>query len=106
MKVALADVLWSAANVRLWDGTGTYWDYPDECGYTCDCIAVAMGLEGYCDLPEQINEWLRSLGCRSSVESYTFKQRFGDKRQGVRYMWLLLAMHVAEDEKIMIEVTK
>ena len=28
----------------------------------------------------------------------------GQDRQGVRYMWLLLAMHVAEDEGITVEV--
>lgn len=26
----------------------------------------------------------------------------GKQRQGVRYIWLLLAMHVAEDENIMV----
>jgi hypothetical protein len=44
-------------------------------------------------------DFLRSLGC----ETHTTEMNKHKDSQGVRYMWLLLAMHVAEDEGIEIE---
>jgi hypothetical protein len=47
-------------------------------------------------------EFLESLGCKTmSDKCFSFIPE-GEQRQGVRYMWLLLAMHVAEDEGITV----
>lgn len=100
-KVKLADVLWEAANKHLWDGD------KKSPGDEESCFAVKTA-----ELPPgqwiggpntSAMEYLTSLGCDYHGRPFDgFKH--GAERQGVRYMWLLLAMHVAEDEGIEIEV--
>ena len=96
-KVALADVLWEAANLYLYSddfrGRG-------KSEYSCHAVVAAIG-----DIRAVGAAWwfLQSLGCNPSVCG-TETWDCWEGRQGVRYMWLLLAMHVAEDERIMIEV--
>jgi len=106
-KRFLADVLWEAANWHLSDdGTSRHakWD-----NYSCFAVAIALGLSyGAVTHGPTVNSedaafnFLYELGCtfdcakvwdglNSQPEEYI---------QGVRYMWLLLAMHVAEDEGI------
>lgn len=110
-KVKLADVLWDAANNYL----------PPTDNFTLDvwsCNAAlhaefrripfrsdARGDEVIDRRGSACEKFLLSLGCRG----HHLHGAFGDfppgrLRQGVRYMWLLLAMHVAEDEGIEIEV--
>jgi hypothetical protein len=105
MKRPLADVLWEAANVYL-----SATDNPQLTETLFSCIATAKA-EGtypfarghaYCWLEEQMDE-LRNRGA-SRARFHEFNE--GEERQGVRYMWLLLAMHVAEDEGIEIEVAE
>jgi hypothetical protein len=96
MKRKLSDVLWDAANKHLWAGIGTsgnwfscttVWDATS--GRSNACVATAF---------------LEQLGCDVS-SSHCFNDfDDGEEQQGVRYIWLLLAMHVAEDEGIEIEV--
>lgn len=88
--VPLADVLWTAANKHL----GAV-----ETKYSCFAVWDA------CDdnaAEEIATNFLRSLG----VETGTVMEWFpiGPVRQGVRYMWLLLAMHVAADEGLTVEI--
>jgi hypothetical protein len=103
-KRALADVLWEAANVWLCP--------PDEVmsrfrqwSPSCCAVAEAIGLRwGACSLHEAaegnpVFEFLRSLGC--TTHSHKQLPDMADL-QGVRYMWLLLAMHVAEDEGLTV----
>lgn len=103
-KVALADVLWEAANEHLsLDG----WYRYGKSLWSCNAVAKAAtgDPDAACrQLPKAVAAFLRSLGCRVGFENYTFGQRNESARQGARYMWLLLAMHVAEDEGIEIEV--
>jgi hypothetical protein len=98
-KVALADVLWTGANEHLWTGGD------EGCGpirYSESCWAVIDALPDYSD-DTPVYEFLTDLGCDCGwVQFRDFHA--GPIRQGVRYMWLLLAMHVAEDEGIQIEV--
>lgn len=105
----LAEILWEAANTRLQSDfryTGGLWEF------SCEAVADALGAldhiesrkdwDRFCKTPPM--QFLKSLGCK--VGAMNAFLRFGDgpERQGVRYMWLLLAMHVAEDEGIMVEV--
>ena len=105
-KVKLADVLWDAANEHL---------LPDSCDdgnpqhqwYSCNAIECALdpnlSTVTLC-LPDEVREWLTAIGCDCGSSVCFRDHAQGEARQGVRYMWLLLAMHVAEDEGIEIEV--
>jgi len=107
-KVALADVLWEAANEHLWVGFGNNgWQTTPYTGSCCATAYAQKGAwDGWGDASKRSSvEFLRALGCDTS--GYFFEGfSYGRARQGVRYMWLLLAMHVAEDEGIYIEVAK
>jgi hypothetical protein len=103
MQVALADVLWDAAN--------TYLSPDGKCpglteGYTCPTIGAAMG--NSFGPTDEVKNWLCALGCATNSKTLFHKNpyTFTEKTQGIRYMWLLLAMHVAEDEKVMVEVAQ
>jgi hypothetical protein len=95
--------LWNAANLHLASpeevDNGVY-DY-DKSSYTCDAISKAMRR-----LDEEenasVDAFLYSLGFPKNGKGmcslfYTDSDD-GDCRQGVRYMWLLLAFSAAEDE--------
>lgn len=85
----LADLLWDAANNHL----------AIDCGYSCfavDCAAQKAGLRS--GPKTEYDNFLKQIGCETGTVMSWFKK--GTERQGVRYMWLLLAMHVAEDEGI------
>ncbi len=47
-------------------------------------------------------QFLRSLGCNTDSCRLFDSFKDVDSRQGARYIWLLIAMHIAEDEGIMI----
>jgi len=98
MKVALADVLWDAANVHLWDGReGKYFKQ----FYSCRAIEKAENDFHY----RQSRLWYEhdfGVPCDyGDTLTGSFKEN-----QAVRYMLLLIAMHVAEDEGVMIEVSR
>lgn len=108
-KVALADILWNAANERLAvyeeDGFSRgYWTRPTV--YSCNAIAHELGGISVDDLPPSVFEFVESLGCNCGDyhAMLLFELDTSEAIQGARYMWLLLAMHVAEDEGIMLEV--
>lgn len=77
--------------------------------YTCDAVSAArqdagIGPDRY---NNPVSDFLFKLGLpRDAEERFELFDQFasGSERQGVRYMWLLLAMHVADDEGIEIEV--
>lgn len=114
MTRLLADVLWEAANKRLRaDNENGHLD-DDDVGmggvytlssYSCNAAEIAESQDAYhgrCNA--ETTAFLKELG----VEAYAYRglrEEFPDgaERQGVRYMWLLLAMHVAEDECVEIE---
>lgn len=105
----LADVLWEAANVYLAPSVTDFDKPPLE--FSCNA-AIAAEARGK-NLHQVIYEthqgkrrskavaFLEQLGC-SVADSIPWRElRLGPiQRQGIRYMWLLLAMHVAEDEGI------
>jgi hypothetical protein len=88
-KRMLADVLWEAANRFLM--TAHEW-HPTKSYYTCDAVYEASG-------DPKASLYLVDLGCPGGHGCF-IEFAEGMERQGVRYMWLLLAMHVAEDERI------
>lgn len=92
-KVKLADVLWDAANEHLWDGD---WPRDHKDSYSCCAIATASECVGL--RHDAAKPFVESLGC--PWENYAPSM----VDQSVRYLWLLLAMHVAADEGIEIEV--
>jgi hypothetical protein len=103
-KRMLADVLWEAANVHL---SANDENTLDSSRYSCEALAHAIYGEHRYDLDwdEDIcrsmsMRFISSLGCDLQATNLFGRFRQGPKRQGVRYMWLLLAMHVAEDEGI------
>lgn len=96
-KRMLADVLWEVANDRLWSGTD---DGKGWCKFTCDALRV----HGF-DVKESAIMFLETIGFpRNAEDRYDLFSAWseGEERQGVRYMWLLLAMHVAEDEGLTV----
>lgn len=91
-KRMLADLLWDAANNFLLE----------DSGYSCFAVDLAAHSAGLKSGPNtEYDRFLRALGCETGTVMKEFQQ--GKERQGVRYVWLLLAMHVADDERI--EVT-
>lgn len=101
----LSDVFWEAANKTLNEGEG-YWPGTHE----ESCVAVVEverpGIFG--EFPEFPSwrrvsgqspgvQFMKSLGCKTGGFGFKKYER-GEERQAIRYMWLLLAMHVAEDE--------
>lgn len=104
-KRMLADVLWKAANEHL---SADHKDGKRRV-YSCEAVAAACGTlwsRDWEDLQETIPlRFLHGLGCNTNSLSSHVTADFpsGPERQGVRYMWLLLAMHAAEDEGVEIE---
>jgi hypothetical protein len=102
-KRMLADVLWEAAN-RWLSPTGS----SGRNDFTCYAVAYAsktwddvFGPDDWYEVKAlPAIEFLRQLGCKPDSLSAFKRASEGEERQGVRYMWLLLAMHVAEDEGI------
>lgn len=90
-KRMLADVLWTAANERL-----VY----DEFSCIAAKIAYFNAVNGdySATWDDPACQFLYSLGCDPHQ---TYFEDSADPR-GDRYMWLLLAMHVAEDEGITV----
>jgi hypothetical protein len=108
-KRMLADVLWEAANVRL-SADGAYTS-GTEC-WSCNAAMWAEMGNRYSDQrwrgsifglrnESKAAAFLKSLGCPIASNN-AFGYAYGDTIQGVRYMWLLLAMHVAEDEGLTV----
>jgi hypothetical protein len=90
-KRMLADVLWEAANLYLHHAGG----------YSCfalDRACKSAGAEAGVNSPA--DKFLKELGCETGTVMKSFPE--GEVRQGIRYMWLLLAMHVAENEGITV----
>lgn len=101
----LADVLWEAANVHLWDGMSEYDPAADRIPldrpspprkYSCDALfSVTQCRE------RSAVEFVESFGVNIHSPMLDDIEE-GEERQAARYMWLLLAMHVAEDEGIQL----
>jgi hypothetical protein len=101
--VALADVLWTAANTYLSPVYIPLGIKDDR--YEFSCHAFNRALHGGADDLNCGNDFLDDLGLSffySDCDTWRGHKEGG--LQGVRYMWLLLAMHVAEDEGVMVEV--
>jgi hypothetical protein len=110
MKVALADVPWTAANKWLHPTCTRAWGFETDGRPAWSCHDIQAALTGrapkYSFDTSQVGrawDFVRALGC--DCGPHRWPQR-DEGLQGVRYMWLLLAMHVAEDEGIMVEVSK
>lgn len=97
-KVALSEILWEAANKFLDPTTRDFWKSSYSCNAVKDCCNAR------CISTWAAIDFLVDLGVDPWHDKYTFGTRSPERRQGIRYMWLLLAMHVAEDEGIMVEV--
>jgi hypothetical protein len=98
-KRKMHDVLWEAAN--------TYLPYNDDFNHrrwSCNS-ALAAEFEGY-ENPRNrraaaTDKFLKSLGCATGGLKGKFQNYpEGPERQGVRYMWLMLAAAVAKDEGV------
>lgn len=98
-KRMLADVLWEAANERLWDGVSEYSVTSGPSLYSCDAIFHCFDEP---ELRRRAKAHLVPMGCDIISHTLFTEHEFGPARQGVRYMWLLLAMHVAEDEGLTV----
>ena len=97
-KRMLADVLWDAANKYLSLAEDPMRPLQE---FSCHAVYQAAVGENWGRYPSRldtIDYHLESLGCNTR-DAGRF-QCEGFERQGIRYMWLLLAMHVAEDEGI------
>lgn len=95
-KRMLADVLWKAANEYLQAGPFGVGDGKEP--YSCPAVTRACKSTR---MPDHVRAFLESLGCSTCRDDLLNRAwKFTEQSQGVRYMWLLLAMHVAEDEGI------
>jgi hypothetical protein len=102
-KRQLADVLWEAANRWL---THNGFLHGFDQWFSCNAIETALGgpndwIGAFRRFPD-VEAWLVELGCPVHSNWALTEFNAGEERQGVRYMWLLLAMHVAEDEGITV----
>jgi hypothetical protein len=112
MKVA--DILWEAANEHLRSENE---DAPEEgwlgCLFSCDAVSSSARAGGGDQADhwrggDAVLAWLETIGLpEGHVHMHHLFDDFerGEVRQGVRYMWLLLAMHVAEDEGLSLQLT-
>lgn len=101
---ALSEILWEAANEHLSCDSSIDFRGWDESHFTCDAIRYSVGVY---DAARRVIRILETFGLPS--DAYDRDDIFGEfdageERQGVRYMWLLLAMQAAEDEGIRVEV--
>lgn len=107
-KRMLADVLWEAANLHL--PSDDCWDLNV---YSCNAALSAefgkLPMKTVGNAREIVRDgsvtdrFLKRLGCSTLNQRGAFlAYREGPSRQGVRYLWLLLAMHVAADEGITV----
>lgn len=96
-KRKLADVLWEAANVHLESGGPN--DTYDQLLFSCDAVSAALECGNGI---ERARRFLARLGCPVTSMAAFSEFSHGPQRQGVRYVWLLLAAHVAEDEGITV----
>lgn len=103
-KVKLADVLWRAASELrpTIDAATCCLAYRAEFG---ESWGVHYARWETAALASKAVAFLRELGCAVGNTKAFDRYERGEARQGVRYMWLLIAMHVAEDEGIEIEVS-
>lgn len=99
----LADVFWKAANEHLSVGPST----PLLSQYTCVAVSAAIysiDQRGLVSLRlaamKKAEDYMKALGCETGRMNYTFGTKHIAERQQRRYMWLLIAMHAAEDEGI------
>jgi hypothetical protein len=105
MKRKLSDVLWTAANTRLSHTDDADWS-KRRFSFSCDAVGellpVAQRTGSGNAYKHSAFDFLRALGCETS-HMYAFHEfPAGMERQGARYMWLLLAACVAEDEGITV----
>lgn len=101
----LSDVLWDAANKHL-DHISDGVDGPGRKRLIFSCNAISRAIYGnlgdapeWFPLPFNVFNLLKECG----VDPYSARMldRHAEaRRQSIRYMWLLIAMHVAEDEGI------
>jgi hypothetical protein len=104
IKRPLADVLWEAAN--KWLAADSH-DREPPYEFSCAAVTAVFQMPVYKCLSRasaEVDAFLTALGCDCDSWQMFKGVPVGKERQGVRYMWLLLAMHVAEDEGIMVEV--
>lgn len=107
-KRMMADVLWEAANKRL--RPDSYWNTFQSAATCCAAFWAERGCEWHGEYTcweraanaSKSVQFLRSLGCEVASDDQFDRFGHGEERQGVRYMWLLLAMHVAEDEGLTV----
>lgn len=114
-RFRLADIIWEAANNELWDGS---MGWPRREKYSCcavlSVIEKRMNWKGWGESgydwaaleklnykKEKAQDFLKKLGCPITRVSrfYTSSDRV---RQGRRYMWLLLAAQIAEEQDVWI----
>lgn len=103
----LADVLWEAANVWLHPTARKGWasDLHGLTSWSCHAIEAALKGRAPTDYFHTYQggaawEFIRSMNGGAYLDSALMMAR---DTQGVRYMWLLLAMHAAEDEGITVD---
>jgi hypothetical protein len=98
----LADVLWEAANERL---SPVYHNEPAGMDpFSCNAVGLAVRRCTF-ETKDRIHDFLRSLGCSGHAGQMALisgLEHGEEALQGCRFMWLLLAMHVAEDEGITV----
>lgn len=89
MKVS--EILRRAARENLWDGRSHI-----HARREFSFHAVIWAVEGW---PKDALEFLRSLGVGRDGNQFN-EFRYGERRQGARFLWLEFAALVAEDEGI------
>lgn len=99
----LSDLLWKAANEHLWDGKGAPpLSYREA--FSCCAVfdaandALPDGAARYGDDWWPARDFLADLGCPTASLSAFSDFANGPERQGARYLWLIFAAMIAEEE--------
>ena len=82
-----SDILWEAANEKLWDGEGYGWRIRE---YSCEAVWRIVGSDPILDFLEELGVQTNSI---FQMEEFSY----GPERQAVRYCWLMFASMIAEE---------
>jgi hypothetical protein len=99
MSERIADTLRRAADLYLSELECDYGDVDGrKYAFSCDAVLAACGHKNCAELQEA-RAFMAELGCKtgSFVEFDEFS--CGEERQGARYLWLMFAASVADDEE-------
>lgn len=93
--MTISEILWRAANEHLWDGNR--WATSSLDGETFSCCAIHRAAKDL-EAASIAIRFLHELGCDTAGGTEFSEFKFGENKQGARYLWLMFAYEVAKSE--------